>query len=479
MDAFDKHISNTLNSHSSAVSAGLWDNIDAAINDKDDRVIIPFWRRSVFGFGAVALLSVVSIFAYNYLSPAEGDPSISTEVLVEKDNTKDKIAAPIADMSDVVEIANPVHSATADEGNKLRVSQLGATPTKKNNDEVEYSEIGRSATNAIDESETQVIPKIDQSFSVITNVDDLSPTFNEQYSANTANNESIVATRSEPERVSTDIVELASKGINDLPYYIAFPNDAPKITEICPDFSNKRPKYNLAVYAGPSLAMSSLQSKTLEHNSYLDARENSESAWISWQAGLRMDYDILDKLFLSAGFEYEQLNRQLVYRDPDEQRIQTVITIDTVITAIDTLVVIDTSSVAVEGVRAIKNVNTIKNFHIPLSLGYRYPINENVHLRLAGGVIFNLQSQQSGSILASDLMITQYGQESNSFEPYRMALGLGFQGDIGLVFRVSDQWSWFAETGLVYFPKSLTTENYSLDEQFSVSKLRLGISYKF
>lgn len=232
------------------------------------------------------------------------------------------------------------------------------------------------------------------------------------------------------------------------------------------------------LYFGPVYSMQSLSSRDIEVAEYIDRRRATESARMSFDAGLRFGYMTPRGYSLMTGLHYTQVNQIFDYFNPDEQRIETIITIDTIITPDTIFVSMDTSQVVITGKRIKKTQNRYYTLDIPLLFGYEF-VHGNWNLAVNGGPVLNLLFQQKGDIVAVNGDPVNIDSDNpTAYNAYKSSLGLSFYASVQASKRIGNTLYFFAEPHVLYRFKSITVDSYPVDERQHNVGLSVGLRMK-
>lgn len=238
----------------------------------------------------------------------------------------------------------------------------------------------------------------------------------------------------------------------------------------CARFSNGRPAMFLSLTAGPALAAREITARDAEHEDYAQQRAATESGSFSYGADARLSLVFPWGGAIRTGLSFTQLNENFVYRNSKVRQT----TITDIYGPNGEVIGSDTSYITENTTLSYHNYHRL--IDIPLQAGYemRY---DKITLALNAGVNINLAYRQKGSYLGpSDLLPTQFGNDSDAEEPvYRDRVGLGWHASLGLHYQLNDHLDITAEPYLRYYSRSFTRANYPLNQNYLIGGVGVGL----
>ena len=193
--------------------------------------------------------------------------------------------------------------------------------------------------------------------------------------------------------------------------------------------------------------------------------------------GLRISKNISNSWLIKTGIQFSQFNERFDYRNEQEKRITTVITIRTIIRAPgDTLFISDTSQVEVIGVRIKKTYNRYRNIDIPLLLSYEIR-NPGFTIAVQAGATFNIRSTFQGDMIdTSGVPFSQSGK--NPSTQFRNSLGIGIYAGVSFIKSLNPDWDVFAEPYYRRYIQNEASAEAPFQQYLSNWGLQLGVRYK-
>ncbi len=224
-----------------------------------------------------------------------------------------------------------------------------------------------------------------------------------------------------------------------------------------------------------------LPSKRLQDNSaklgFVNRKDTSETMMPSFTFGVRFSKNISRDWLVKTGLHFSQINERFDYRNENEKRITTVITIRTIIRGPgDTLVVRDTSYVEQTGTRVKRTYNTYRNIDIPLLLSYEVR-NPDFTVGVQGGLLFNVRSWYRGDMLDTTLIpMSQTIRDPKT--QLKTTMGVGVYAGVSFVKRFTDTWEVFAEPWYRRYLQNHAVTDAPFRQNISSYGLQLGVRYK-
>lgn len=233
----------------------------------------------------------------------------------------------------------------------------------------------------------------------------------------------------------------------------------------CYDFRNRvNPIYYVEAYVGPQYSPFSLQSRSIDYDSFLKRRKTSESSHISGVAGIRIGIDIKN-INIKVGLEYQKIYEQLNFSNGNDTQIVNVINNGQLFRT-DTIT----------GKRIIQIHNAHNLLSLPVSVGYRIDIGRQ-GLVINGGVAFSLNAKHTGALLDSISRPSYFNTSSNS----------QFKTNVGMSPFVSLQWignlmgniNYFIEPTFQVYLSPFNHKINPIDQKYQNFNLKLGLQYSF
>jgi hypothetical protein len=212
---------------------------------------------------------------------------------------------------------------------------------------------------------------------------------------------------------------------------------------------------------------------------YVRQRNQTESEFISFNAGLQAGYFHSSGFLIRGGLQYTQINERFLFVKENVVKIQTQITIDTMINSDGSYTITrDTSISEIIGREEMKTSNHFKMLDIPLVFGYTFDLRK-FSLELNGGLIFNVTSKSGGRILNTEFVPSYYGAKGSSFQPYKTYFGLSLYGSLTVLSNFYGNTQFFIEPNARYYLRSFSSPDYPIRQKYIVIGLSTGARYYF
>ncbi|MEM9820657.1 MAG: hypothetical protein AAF985_06275 [Bacteroidota bacterium] len=251
----------------------------------------------------------------------------------------------------------------------------------------------------------------------------------------------------------------------------------------CYSFKGSRTSYNifLDVFYSLDRPIRSMSAKNAEYLDYLEARQATETAFHSNSTGLRVSMVSQEGFALRSGLVYSQITEVFDYKNENEVRIFVSVEYEIDPFSGDTL-----SSREVitreEGTRLKTTYNKYRMLDIPLILGYEWYF-KRFSLDVNAGVYFNVLFKQKGDILSPDtypnLAPVSISSDNPNAQPVFLdKLGVSVYGSLGLNYNLNQDLQLLIEPNFRYQVKSITLDDYILDQRYVIPGLLVGVRFR-
>ena len=250
----------------------------------------------------------------------------------------------------------------------------------------------------------------------------------------------------------------------------------------CPSFNRKNDKLYLFTNGSINYPIQFLSSPGNENNTYINSRKSTESSFASYSFDAGLGYQFTDNWFIQAGIMYNQINMKFHLIEEGQTRNTTYTRVDTLRDNNGLIVGIETDTFISQevGIEETLTLNKFKQLDIPVSVGYRFPVSRRFNLALAGGVIFNLRNQSSGTILNPKGEPLDYGKDVRTDGPlYSSKVGLSFTGAVKLETEIYPDLFMNAGLDLRYYGGNFGTTDNPIQQNYLSVGLGTGLRYKF
>lgn len=420
-----------LEQHTIQPSPGLWDKIDAQRQEQQYWSI--FWKRNanyiVLGFGIFTLATVGLLMLQQ---PAEA-PSIQ-----------------------YFPIPHPgVDKAIAE----IKVEEK--TPTPPNST---APVINTSLNQKPDQSLAFISPQIEQPIESQEG-NEILPREEQEVENSTASFEQETIAALNIPRLPAFVYDTRNSGRS------TFPQD-PK----CAKFSEGKFKLYFELLASPDMAFRNLKTKSnnSEDEAYVESREGTESGNPSYSISARISAVTGIGLAFRTGVNYSQINEQFDYVNESEERI----TITNIFDADGEFVRTDT--IVEVGTRTKETSNSFRQLDIPIIVGYEFT-KKNWTITANGGAYINLLYRQKGDFLSpQDLQPVSFSSnDPDAYPAFKERLGISWYASLGLAYKVNSRMHVMVEPHLRFYPKSVTRDQYIVDQKYFTTGLFIGLRHQF
>ncbi|MEM8909712.1 MAG: hypothetical protein AAGD05_17825, partial [Bacteroidota bacterium] len=180
-----------------------------------------------------------------------------------------------------------------------------------------------------------------------------------------------------------------------------------------------------------------------------------------------------------SGLVYSQITE--VFEFADEDAISVTTTIEYTIDPIngDTISRNEVTTVQ-PGQRVKTTYNKYRMLDIPIILGYEWYFKK-FSLDVNAGAYFNMLFRQKGDILAPGTEpepVSISSKNSNAYPAFRDRLGVSLYGSIGFNYNLNQDVQLLLEPNFRYQLKSITIEDYQLDQKYLNVGLLVGVRFR-
>lgn len=253
--------------------------------------------------------------------------------------------------------------------------------------------------------------------------------------------------------------------------------------QTCPSFNFEPSGFFADAYFSSDFNKKHLNSKDEQTNQYLINRNKSEKPLYSFTAGFRVGYTPLKKIELMTGMEYKQINEKFEYIDPESNQTRLVTIKDYVYQngkIIDSIITQEV--IIIPGSVKYTVYNSFRSIDIPLIAGYNIFNQGRLNVNVSGGPVFNLTSLQRGMILSPDVdgkAIRITSDDEQSIQIYKQSTGISLSASVSIRYRLTKDMAIFAEPGIRTQLKSVTLDEYPLEQRFTTVGIAAGARYIF
>ncbi len=238
----------------------------------------------------------------------------------------------------------------------------------------------------------------------------------------------------------------------------------------CARFGRFAWRFDLDAAASPDWNMRRLDARDGEYDSYADARDDTESPYLSFSAMVRFSATSHFGLALRGGLSYSQINERFAYVNETEERI----TITNQYGPNGEIVGTDTLTET--GARIKETTNHYQLVDVPLLVGYELALDK-LALEVNGGVFVNMLFRQYGDFLSpADQQPVNFSSDNpNAFPAFHDRVGFAWYGSLGLTYELTPELRLLVEPHLRINPKSFTRDAYPLTQRYTTGGIFIGL----
>jgi hypothetical protein len=251
----------------------------------------------------------------------------------------------------------------------------------------------------------------------------------------------------------------------------------PDPSKDCYDFGGRRSGgkgvWLVEAYTGPTFSTRNLTSRLEDVSSYIARRDSTESARMSWHAGLRVGYVTGSGLSVRLGAHYTVVNELFDFFDGSFS--QTTTRIDTFYDASGFIVDIDTIIVTQTGKRIKTTHNHFHTIDIPLLIGYQTS-RDHWTYGIQAGPVFNLLHAKKGDMFSvADTIVSFTDSDPTPYPAYKDQLGLSIYASLHIGRRIGYRTMVYLEPHLQHRLRSVTQDAYPVEQKQTNIGLSLGL----
>ncbi|MCB0579750.1 MAG: hypothetical protein KDD10_10635 [Phaeodactylibacter sp.] len=238
----------------------------------------------------------------------------------------------------------------------------------------------------------------------------------------------------------------------------------------CAEFGRGTWGFYLDALLSPDLTFRRLQPRDPEFEEYANTREETESNMYAFSGALRLSLVSDRGLALRTGLNYSQINERFSFVNGSEEVIETINNYDQAgnIISTDTIIKI--------GTRRKITQNHYRMLDIPFLLGYEFTSGK-LKVSANGGAYLNLLFRQKGDFLSpGDLQPVRFDSgDPNAYPAFKQQVGLGWYGSVGFAYQMGPNLQLVVEPHVKIFPKSVTREQYGVQQRYMTTGLFVGV----
>jgi hypothetical protein len=245
----------------------------------------------------------------------------------------------------------------------------------------------------------------------------------------------------------------------------------------CYDFGGRRSGgkgvWLAEAYTGPTFSNRKLASRLEDVSSYIARRDSTESARLSWHAGVRVGYIHTSGISVRLGAHYTVVNELFDFFDGSFS--QTTTRIDTFYDASGFIVDIDTAIVTQTGKRIKTTHNHFHTIDIPLLIGYQAS-RDHWTYGIQAGPVFNVMHAKKGDMFSvANTIVSFTDSDPTPYPAFQDQLGLSIYASLHVGRRIGYRTMVYLEPHLQHRLRSITQDNYPIEQKQTNIGLSLGL----
>lgn len=250
----------------------------------------------------------------------------------------------------------------------------------------------------------------------------------------------------------------------------------------CYSFKGARTSYNIFVDAfySQEKAIRSMRAKDAEYTAYLNERESTEKSFHANSVGFRISMVSQEGFALRSGLVYSQITEEFDFIDENAIQIER-ITRDILDPITNEVIDSEIVTMITTGRRLKTTYNKYRMVDIPLILGYEWYFKK-FSFDVNAGAYFNVLFEQKGDILSSNLdnpqPVSISSKNPEAYRAFEDRLGVSFYGSIGFNYNLNQDVQLLVEPNLRYQFKSITIDDYELEQKYKNIGLLVGVRFR-
>lgn len=238
----------------------------------------------------------------------------------------------------------------------------------------------------------------------------------------------------------------------------------------CATFGDGSWSFYVDALLSPDLAFRRLQPRDPEFEEYANSRKETESNMYAFSGALRLSMVSDRGLAARTGLNYSQINERFTYVNGSEEIIETINNYD------QEGNIISTDTIVKIGTRRKITQNQYRMLDIPFLLGYEQNFNK-LSISINGGAYLNLLFRQKGDFLSpQDLQPVRFDSgDPDAYPAFKQQVGLGWYGSVGFAYQAGPNLQLIVEPHFKIFPKSVTREQYGVQQRYMTTGLFIGV----
>ncbi len=263
-----------------------------------------------------------------------------------------------------------------------------------------------------------------------------------------------------------------------IPEYKITANSRNKDNDVhCEVLKGKQSKYYIAGRHVNSYAFNNLKAKGPAAEEYLTSRYASESKKYSFSDEVSFGVEYRSGVFAELGIRYDQINEKFNFYDPNARGTSTFIVSDTIQAGAGSTVIIDTITTELTGLREVVNSNHHKKISVPLSIGYKLPLNKKVSIAGRTGLLLNVWSRYEGKMFDENLEVVSISHRQSSLNPLFNKLVHSVSASAFLQYKMNKRMEFLVGLDGYKNLDSATYESNPLNQKYASLGIFIGTKY--
>jgi len=243
---------------------------------------------------------------------------------------------------------------------------------------------------------------------------------------------------------------------------------------ICPSFDKHYSGFYVYIDANYGYSFQNLTSQFEENNSFAASRSAQEKGALSISANVGIGKKWHNGFLLETGLNYDRININADnYSDQSGSRL--LIRIDSVMTPTGWLTTVDSTYITNDEKIA---PNRFTQFNFPLAVGYELYLQDGISLIAKTGVLFNITSSNSGTLVDEDGNSFIYNSNNPLTRFYKTNLGLSFLANLQVQKELTPLIAGYIGMNVNYYPNNFSLSDNPIKQTYTKVGMTTGLTYR-
>ena len=244
----------------------------------------------------------------------------------------------------------------------------------------------------------------------------------------------------------------------------------------CPNFNKSFS--GLYVFSDVNFGLTSQSLKTQDVNltSELSNRKLTESNRISSSVSIGLGKQFSSGLIIESGLNYDRITTSFSLENTGITKTEEVVTTITTETPNGPVTTVETTSKDITA--DFNRINNFSQVNVPVNLGYQISLHDRFSASFKGGILLNLSSRNSGTILNGEENIINYSSSSIEDSRYKTNLDLSYTTSVNLEGDITKNLGAYLGIRSYYYPSNFNMSSFQIDESYSKHGLTMGLKYR-